>query len=101
MGKGRCFHGHCLNIFIQTVLKMSSLKDILNITLNVFKLSDCITLRLSFCAFCLIPGAQNHLLLFSCKIQTAPEHFRPAQRLQIERAWESNIKLGSGEPKDK
>lgn len=93
--------GTGLNIFIQTVLKMSPFKDILNITLNVLKLSDCIILRLSFCAFCLIPGAQNHFLLCSCKIQPAPEHFGPAQRLQMERAWESDRKSGSGEPKDK
>ena len=75
--------------------------NLLNITLNVLKLSDCIILRLSFCAFCLIPGAQNHFLLCSCKIQPAPEHFGPAQRLQMERAWESDRKSGSGEPKDK
>ena len=51
---------------------MSPSKDILNITLNILELSDHITLRLSVCAFCLIPGAQNHFLLCSCKIQPCP-----------------------------
>ena len=44
--------------------------------------------------FGLIPGAQNHLLSFSCK--TEPKHFWPAQRLQIERAGESNTKIRFG-----
>lgn len=52
--------GHCLKVFVQTILKMPSLKDILNVILNVSKLSYCSMLRLSFHAFCLIPGAQNH-----------------------------------------
>ena len=47
---------------------------------------------------------QVHKTTSSCALvrySLAPEHFGPAQRLQMERAWESDTKSGSGEPKDK
>lgn len=41
-------------------------KDYVNITLHVFKFSDCITLRLSFCAFFVL--SQVHRTTYSCSL---------------------------------